>query len=72
VGADGDVVLVDLKKETRVDSSRFFSKARFSPFDGVLTRGAVRSTIVNGTLVYHDGAIIAGEGSGRVLRRSAS
>lgn len=72
VGADGDVVLVNLKKKTRIDSSRFFSKARFSPFDGVSTRGAVHSTIANGRLVYHDGAIVAGEGSGRVLRRSAS
>ncbi len=71
VGADGDVVLVDLKKENRIDSSRFFSKAKFSPFDGVLTRGAVRSTIVNGNLVYREGAIIPREGSGRVLRRSA-
>ena len=71
VGSDGDVVLVDLKKEGRIDSSRFFSKARFSPFDGVITKGAVRSTIVNGTLVYDEGAMVAREGSGRILRRSS-
>ena len=71
-GCDGDVVLVDLKKENRVDVSRFFSKAKFSPFDGVSTIGAVSYTIVNGNIVYQDGAIISGEGSGVVLRRSAS
>jgi len=68
-GADGDVVLVDMKKKTRIDSTMFFSKAKFSPFDGFLTKGAVHSTIVNGMLVYHDGEIVARRGSGQVLRR---
>lgn len=72
VGSDGDVILVDLKKETKIDSSGFFSKAKFSPFDGLMTTGAVHSTIVNGTIVYKEGAIVAGEGTGQVLRRSAS
>jgi len=67
-GADGDVVLIDPKKESRIDSSRFFSKAKFSPFDGFKTKGAVHSTIVGGRLVYRDGEILAGEGSGSVLR----
>ena len=71
-GADGDVVLIDLKKKSRVDSSRFFSKAKFSPFDGLKTQGAVHSTIVGGRVVYREGEIFAREGSGSVLRSGSS
>ena len=67
-GADGDVVLVDLKKKSMIDSSKFFSKAKYSPFDGFRTQGAVHSTIVGGGVVYREGEIVAGEGSGSVLR----
>jgi len=71
-GADGDVVLVDLNKKSRIDSSKFFSKAKFSPFDGFKTRGAVHSTIVRGRVVLREGELVAGEGSGSVLQRGFS
>jgi len=67
-GADGDVVLVDLKKKSMIDSRKFFSKAKYSPFDGIRTQGAVHSTIVGGGVVYREGEIVVGEGSGSVLR----
>jgi dihydroorotase len=68
-GADGDLVLVDMEKESRIDSSKFFSKAKFSPFDGFKTKGAVHTTIAGGRVVYRDGEIVAREGSGSVLHR---
>lgn len=71
-GYDGDVILVDLKKRSRIDSSKFFSKAKFSPFDGMTTKGALVSTIVSGRLVYHDGEMLGKEGCGPVLRSSFS
>jgi dihydroorotase len=71
-GADGDLVLVDLKKESKIDSSKFFSKAKFSPFDGFKTKGAVHTTIVGGRVVYRDGEIVSKEGSGSVLQRGFS
>ena len=71
-GADGDLVLIDLKKKSRIDSSKFFSKAKFSPFDGFKTQGAVHSTIVGGRLVYKEAEIVTREGSGFVLRSRPS
>jgi dihydroorotase len=71
-GFDGDLVLVDRKKKSRIDSSRFLSKAKFSPFDGFPTKGGVVSTIVGGTLVYDDGELWGKEGSGAVLRSNFS
>ncbi len=67
-GFDGDLVLVDRKKKSRIDSSKFLSKAKFSPFDGFPTKGGVVSTIVGGTVVYDDGELWDKEGSGAVLR----
>jgi dihydroorotase len=71
-GADGDLVLVDLKKESRIDSSKFFSRAKFSPFDGFKTKGAVHQTIVGGRVVYREGEVVAKEGSGSVLHHRFS
>lgn len=71
-GFDGDLTLVDLKKRSRIDSSKFYSKAKFSPFDGRETIGAVNSTIVSGRLVYNDGEVVAPEGSGSVLKSDLS
>jgi len=67
-GADGDLILVDIKKKGKIDLDKFFSKAHYSPFEGWKTQGAVHTTIVNGSIVYSSGKIIGKPGSGKVLR----
>jgi dihydroorotase len=57
-----DVVVVDMKREFVIDSSGFFSKAKYSPFDGVRVRGKVVKTFVNGALVMDEGEIVGGGG----------
>lgn len=71
-GFDGDIVLVDRKKRSRIDSSRFLSKAKYSPFDGLPTKGGIVSTLVGGALVYDNGDLVGKEGCGSVLRSSFS
>jgi dihydroorotase-like cyclic amidohydrolase len=66
--ADGDIILVDMKKKGKIDPDKFFSKAHYSPFEGWKTQGAVHTTIVNGSIVYSNGKIIGKPGSGKVLR----
>jgi dihydroorotase len=66
-GADGDLVLVDMKKRGKVDPEKFFSKAHYSPFEGWKTRGAVHTTIVNGSVICQEGEIIGKPGTGKVL-----
>ncbi len=68
-GYDGDVVLVDLKKRSKIDPGTFLSKAKFTPFEGKETQGSVRTTIVGGTVVYHEGSIVAKPGLGHVVAR---
>ncbi len=69
-GADGDVVLVNPKVVSRVDPRMFFSKAKYSPFEGLETRGKVEKTIVGGEVVFEDGRIVAPVGTGRILKRA--
>jgi dihydroorotase len=69
-GADGDIVLVDLEKGSKIDPERFLTKAKYSPFEGFETRGAVEKTIVGGRLVFDQGQIVAPPGTGEVLRRA--
>ena len=66
-GADADVILVNMKAKGKIDPNNFFSKAHYSPFENWQTRGAVRTTIVNGRIVYQDGEIVGRLGVGKVL-----
>jgi dihydroorotase len=51
-GADADLTVLDLDRETTVDKNRFESKGRNTPFDGWTLRGGVAMTIVGGRPVY--------------------
>jgi dihydroorotase len=66
-GSWADIAVVDMKREYVIDSSAFFSKAKYSPFDGVHVRGKAVKTFVNGRLVMDGGEIVAGAGVGRVI-----
>ncbi|UCE16595.1 MAG: dihydroorotase family protein [Candidatus Bathyarchaeota archaeon] len=67
-GCWADLVVVDLKRKYRIDSSNFYSKAKYSPFDGWKVRGKPIKTFVNGQLVMDDGEIIANSGTSHILR----
>lgn len=58
IGFDADFTIIDLHSDWIIDSSKFFSKAKFSPFDGFKVKGKVYSTFVNGVMVYCDGEIL--------------
>jgi len=63
-----DLTVVDLGQEYRIDSSRFYSKAKYSPFDGYKVKGKAIKTFVNGQLVFDEGSIVAKAGTGQVIR----
>lgn len=53
-GADADLTIVDLNKEWVVDSKKFVSKGKNTPFNGWRLKGKVIHTIVGGKLVVKD------------------
>ena len=48
VGNYADLAVIDMKKKWKVDSSKFKSKAKYSPFEGFEIQGKVLMTFVNG------------------------
>ena len=67
-GADADIVLVDLKAEVKIDERNFHSKAKYSPFNGLICRGKPVKTFILGQLVMEGGEIKAKQGSGSVIK----
>ena len=56
-GYDADLVIIDLKKEAKVDNSKLLTKCGWSPFDGRKLKGWPIKTFVRGNLVFDEGSI---------------
>ncbi|PID00107.1 MULTISPECIES: dihydroorotase [unclassified Sporosarcina] len=55
VGAEADLVLLDLEKQQKIDRTTFVSKGKNTPFDGVECAGWPVMTIFGGNIVWKDG-----------------
>ncbi|MEG0751830.1 MAG: dihydroorotase [Oscillospiraceae bacterium] len=51
-GEMADLVVLDLDSEGAIDSGKFFSKGRSTPFDGMPVKGEVIMTLVGGKTVW--------------------
>jgi len=54
IGAPADITIFDPAREWVVDSARFASKGKNTPFDGCRLKGKIMTTIVDGKVVYVD------------------
>ncbi len=68
VGMDGDLTIVDLNEERKVDHSKMHSAQDFSPFDGLTLKGWPKTTILRGNVIYHDGKVLE-EFRGEYIKR---
>lgn len=65
VGLDADLAFVDPLATTVVHGADSLSKGKITPFEGMRLHGRVHSTMVRGTIVYRDGALVSEGGTGR-------
>ncbi|MBI2126027.1 MAG: dihydroorotase family protein [Thaumarchaeota archaeon] len=65
-GERANVTILDPQKKWKIDPSKFYSKAKYSPFDGMEVQGRIMATIVGGKVVFEDGQIIS-EPAGKVV-----
>jgi len=72
VGSDADFTLVDLGLERVVRAVDFASYSDYSLYEGWSFKGWPVQTIVRGTTVMRDGALVGPPGYGRYLSRPAS
>lgn len=70
IGADADLVMVDLDKEWTLSADQLFYKNKFSAYVGSTFKGQVERTWVRGKTVYEHGKIMAEAGYGKLLCRA--
>ena len=56
-GYDGDLTIIDLKKEGQFDVNKFYTKGKYSAFDKTNYKGKAIMTIVNGKVVMEDNIV---------------
>lgn len=59
-----DLVVIDPARPYRVNASNILSKCQWSPFEGHEFKASIDTTIINGQVVYRDGAltgVVAGQ-----------
>ena len=65
VGADADIVIVDMAREGVIAEDALHSKSRVSPWHGVRVKGMPLTTIVRGAVVVRDGELVGRPGWGK-------
>lgn len=57
-GSAADIIIVDVNEQITVDTAKFQSKARNSPYGGMKLYGAVYATIVNGCVIVNEKVLL--------------
>ena len=65
VGADADVVVLDMDRTVYVDPAKGQSKAKYTAFAHRTFKGCPVMTFLRGEMIARDGQLIVGPGSGR-------
>lgn len=56
-GGVADITIMDLDKEWTVDSSKFYTRGKFTPFNGKACKGKAVATMLHGNFVMRDGVV---------------
>jgi len=69
VGADADLVIVDLEKEQTVTAAGLGGRADYSIYEGMTLTGWPVLTMLRGQIISRDGQLLAEAGQGRFIHR---
>ncbi len=69
VGADADLVLLNLREQWSLSSNNLYTKAGYTPFEGQKIPGKIVATFVRGKPVWERGMFRAQPGWGRMIGR---
>ncbi len=69
VGSDGDFILVDPRKEFRIEADKMYTKAKDTAllFDGWKVQGIITTTILRGKVIMQDGQVTGQPGYGEFI-----
>lgn len=57
VGSVADITILDINKEWTVDSKKFYTRGKHTPYEAKNLKGKAVATIVNGNFVMKDGVV---------------
>jgi Dihydroorotase and related cyclic amidohydrolases len=66
-GADADVVVVDLQAEEVIEGDKLYTKAKWSPYEGIKLKGKPLYVISRGEIIYEEGKVLGKPGRGKFL-----
>jgi len=70
VGADADLVLVDMKKQWVIEEKLIHSKAKWTPFNGFECIGKPVMTLLRGQIIMAEGELLGKPGNGKYVTRA--
>ena len=68
IGSDADFVIVDPNREWTLLNEGSFSRAGWTPYEGMKMRGRIEHTILRGQTVFANGQVISKPGSGQFVK----
>lgn len=69
IGADADIVLVDMNKKRVIRNEQIHSKAGWTPYDGMAVTGVPVMTFLRGALIARDGELVSDTRKGEPVHR---
>jgi allantoinase len=69
VGADADIVILDMEKEELISNDTVISKCKWTPYDGRTLKGAPEIVMVRGQIVAENGKVVGKPGMGQFVPR---
>lgn len=72
IGADADIVILDMDKEEILSNDKVVSKCKWTPYNGFRIKGIPDIVIVRGQIVLRDGKVIGKPGIGQFVPRQKS
>jgi len=69
IGADADIVILDMDKEEILSNDKVVSKCKWTPYNGFRIKGIPDIVMVRGQIVLRDGKIVGKPGMGQFVPR---
>ena len=70
-GSDADVVIYDPRPSVAIQSADLHTIGGYSPYEGMVVQGKVRTTISRGKVLVDDGVFMGETGRGMFLKSEA-
>lgn len=69
IGADADIVILDMEKEELILNENIISKCKWTPYDGRTFKGVPEVVMVRGRIVAEGGKVVGKPGMGQFVPR---